>query len=73
MPNRLSDSSYHAFMLRFWMERDDDARENFAWRFSLENPRTGDLIGFADLDRLIAFISSEMIGTTKRTKRDIEK
>ncbi len=47
---------YHAYLLRFWSE----GRPESNWRFSLEDPHTGKRIGFADLERLLAFLSEQM-------------
>lgn len=44
--------NYHAHVLRFWQERNRPG----AWRFSLEDVRTGKRQGFADLDALITFL-----------------
>jgi hypothetical protein len=43
---------YHAHVLRFWREHNRPD----AWRFSLEDVRTGERRGFADLDALMAFL-----------------
>lgn len=47
---------YHAYLLRFW--RDDELS---AWRASLEDPHTGETLGFATMQRLYSFLD-EMIG-----------
>ncbi|HEY4722065.1 MAG TPA: hypothetical protein VII92_09480 [Anaerolineae bacterium] len=54
---------YQAYLLRLWEEypHSDWAAE---WRFSLEDPHTGERRGFADLDRLIAFLR-------KNTQQDL--
>jgi hypothetical protein len=44
---------YFAYMLRLW--QDGGARER-VWRASLQSPHSGDLIGFASLDDLFAFL-----------------
>ena len=45
---------YQAYLLRLWLAGDDDAA---VWRASLEDPRTGERRGFADVDSLLAFLS----------------
>ena len=45
---------YQAYLLRLWLAGDDDAA---VWRASLEDPRTGERRGFADVDGLLAFLS----------------
>ncbi len=45
---------YHAYLLRLWQTGDDEAVE---WRAQLEDPRTGERRGFADLNSLFAFLN----------------
>ena len=45
---------YQAYLLRLWLTGDDDAA---VWRASLEDPRTGERRGFADVNSLLAFLS----------------
>jgi hypothetical protein len=47
---------YRAHLLRYWREHQSPS----AWRFSLEDVRTGERRGFADLDALIAFLHAEI-------------
>jgi hypothetical protein len=42
---------YHTFLLRLWEEA-----ENAGWRFSLENPHTGERIGFRSADELARYL-----------------
>jgi hypothetical protein len=46
---------YRAYLLRCW-------REATGWRFSLEDPRTGDRQGFAGPDALLAHLESTLTG-----------
>ena len=46
---------YRSFLLRLWV--DSDLRQ---WRFSLEDPHTGERRGLANLDALIAFLKEAM-------------
>lgn len=46
---------YRSFLLRLWL--DADAR---TWRFSLEDPHTGERRGLANLDALTAFLGEVM-------------
>lgn len=50
---RAQPSAYHAYLLRIWQE---PARETAVWRFSLEDPSSGQRMGFADLSALVAFL-----------------
>jgi hypothetical protein len=49
----------HVYILRLWHAEAPDS----SWRASLENPRTGERIGFESLERLFAFLM-------ERTERD---
>jgi len=46
---------YRAYLLRCWEERGQDPLRPL-WRFSLEEPHTGERHGFADLAQLVAFL-----------------
>jgi hypothetical protein len=45
---------YHAYLLRLWQTGED---ETSVWRVLLEDPRTGERHGFADLAGLFAFLN----------------
>ncbi|MBU0496064.1 MAG: hypothetical protein KKA73_18045 [Chloroflexi bacterium] len=49
---------YQAYMLRFWETRGSCADCPAVWRFSLEDPHTGERRGFADLKGLLAFLQT---------------
>ena len=51
MMNSANVPKYHAFLVRIWQE---DANE--AWRVTLENPHTGQLMGFGDIEAFIEHI-----------------
>jgi hypothetical protein len=51
---------YRSYLLTFWEERSQDPAAYALWRFSLEDPRTGQRRGFADLETLIAALEREM-------------
>jgi hypothetical protein len=44
---------YQAYLLRLWQASEGEA---VMWRALLEDPRTGERRGFADLDSLFAFL-----------------
>jgi hypothetical protein len=50
---------YMAFLLRLW--RVDEA-DGVQWRASLEEASTGEQRGFADIDRLCAFLEEQCSG-----------
>ena len=45
---------YHAYLLRLWRTGEG---ETAAWRVLLEDPRTSERHGFADLNSLFAFLN----------------
>jgi hypothetical protein len=53
MPNE--SSPYRAYLLRLWRADSENARPA-EWRASLEDPRTGERLGFASLEQLFAFL-----------------
>ncbi len=50
-------------MLRFWQVRTLDPEDPVAWRFSLEDPHTGEKYSFADLQTLVDFLQDELSQT----------
>ena len=50
-PNQLTQADYHAGLLRLWRER-----AGGAWRASLQDAESGERFGFADLERLFAYL-----------------
>ena len=48
---------YRAYLLRLWQAADDDGHP--VWRAALEDARTGERRGFADLARLCAFLEEQ--------------
>lgn len=51
MPGRRPE--YLSYLLRLWRVR---ARGVTVWRASLQSPQTGERLGFATLDKLVAFL-----------------
>lgn len=49
--------AYHAYLLRLWRV---NAGESKIWRASLEDPYTGERLGFADLPGLFAFLMHQV-------------
>jgi hypothetical protein len=48
--------AYQAFLLRLWQEQRDGQT---LWRASLENPHTGERLGFAGLTQLFAYLQKQ--------------
>lgn len=55
MPQNSTDQPprYHTFLLSLWEEHSDGLP---VWRFSLENPHTGERLGFKALDEMVAYL-----------------
>ena len=51
---------YRCYLLTLWEERSPDPLEPVAWRFRLEDPRTGQRHGFTSLEALVAVLEREM-------------
>ena len=56
---------YRAFLLRLWSVEQSG---QVVWRASLEDPRTGDLLGFADLVSLFDFLKDRALGAGSADK-----
>jgi hypothetical protein len=54
--------SYHTYLLRCWQERSTEGVEAIkVWRFSLEDPRTGQRQGYATLEALLASLQAALM------------
>jgi hypothetical protein len=51
---------YRSFVLTLWQEHGRGSSEPSVWRFRLDDPRTGQRRGFADLEALVAALEREM-------------
>jgi hypothetical protein len=51
---------YRAYLLRCWAEHGPAAPAPAVWRYSLEDPHTGERRGFADLAALLGFLRAEL-------------
>ena len=61
---------YRAYLLRVWQADDADGRP--VWRAALEDARTGERRGFADLARLCAFLEQQAASWTAPDARPPE-
>jgi len=57
---------YRAYLLRLWRSETLDQ----GWRASLEDPHTGERIGFASLEQLFAFLMEQVERDAKGIKMD---
>ena len=53
---------YCSYLLRCWQEQHLVHLGPAAWRFSLEDPHTGERQGFATFEALIAFLQEALSG-----------
>jgi hypothetical protein len=53
---------YKSYLLRLWSGTDVS---NKTWRASLENPHTGERLGFENLERLFAFLMDDICVTNQ--------
>ena len=51
---------YCSYLLRCWQERSLRQSAASVWRFSLEDPHTGQRRGFATFEALVAFLRQEL-------------
>ena len=61
---------YRAYLLRLWQADGDDGHP--VWRASLEDARTGERCGFADLARLCTFLEALTAHSTEQDTRSSE-
>ncbi len=61
-----SEKKYRAYLLRLWCADTLDR----CWRASLEDPRTGQRIGFASLEQLFAFLMEQVEGDAKGVRME---
>lgn len=52
-PDVQNENEYQSYLLRLWRA---GATGPKVWRASLENPRTGERLGFANLEQLFVFL-----------------
>lgn len=53
---------YQSYLLRLWPVKQQGRA---SWRASLENPQTGERLGFASLERLFAFLEDQTANIDK--------
>ena len=51
---------YRSYVLTFWEERSSDPGTSVVWRFSLQDPRTGQRHSFASFEDWMTFLRSEL-------------
>lgn len=54
----VNEKNYLSFLLRVWRVRQDD---HFVWRASLEDTKTGERQGFANMEELLIFLREQVL------------
>lgn len=62
--NQHQEKKYHAYLLRLWCS---ESPGSMCWRASLEDPRSGQRVGFENLEQLFAFLLER---TEEKTRPD---
>jgi hypothetical protein len=60
-----NQKDYVSYMLRMWRDRGDEGpsrSEEAPWRASLQDPHSGERVGFASLEDLFGFLRRETAG-----------
>jgi hypothetical protein len=50
-------SGYYSYLLRLWREK---GSASIQWRASLQDPHSGERVGFAHLNELVAFLREQI-------------
>ena len=64
-------SSYHSYLLRLW-QAGKGLSSGVAWRASLENPHTGEVLNFTSLERLFEFLAGQCPDTVSSQGTPLE-
>ncbi|CAA9260969.1 MAG: hypothetical protein AVDCRST_MAG26-2330 [uncultured Chloroflexia bacterium] len=59
--HQASRAGYCSYLLRCWQELGLHGSGPGVWRFSLEDPQTGALRGFASFEALVAFLHAQLL------------
>lgn len=51
---------YQVLLLRYWRDASQASGPPCAWRFSIENPNTGERFGFTSVEALWKFIMAQI-------------
>jgi len=57
---------YLSYLLRLWSVQVEE--KEYSWRGSIEDPKTGKRIGFANLDELFTFLKTQTIAAAKEAR-----
>jgi hypothetical protein len=60
---------YRAYLLRCWEMRSPGPGDLATWRFSLEEPSTGEKHGFTDLEAMHDFLQAQLAETDSASSR----
>ncbi|MGD8793934.1 MAG: hypothetical protein PVF47_15385 [Anaerolineae bacterium] len=59
MADSYRSQHYRSYLLRLWLEHGENPNLPGVWRYSLEDPHTGEKLGFASLESLLAFLQQQ--------------
>lgn len=62
---KTGQTPYYSYLLRLWPATE---RGQTVWRASLENPHTGERLGFATLEQLVSFLREQTAGPESTAK-----
>ena len=51
---------YKSYLLRYWQERQPLPHSACPWRFSLDDPLTGERAGFANLEAMFRYLEEQL-------------
>ena len=52
--------AYKSYLLRYWQERQSPPHTACSWRFSLDDPLTGEREGFANLEAMFRHLEQQL-------------
>ncbi len=67
---RNEPTAYRAYLLRIWLNDQDG--QGTRWHASLEEPHTGERLGFASLEQLFAYLLTVTEGKQDKGKDALE-
>ena len=59
---------YHVFLLRLWLV---DEQGSIQWRAFLENPASGERLGFSSLEQLVAYLREQTFAGRETVDPDV--
>ncbi|MCL4868289.1 MAG: hypothetical protein KJ063_04925 [Anaerolineae bacterium] len=63
-------ASYTIFLLKLWPEHSQENGDLVSWRFSVEDPVTGERKGFVALDQFMAYVHERITELMAKQQSD---